>query len=577
MQEYIPPLAGPSSVSARCFSPVAYTSDGQPHFSTRMASASSLRRPDRDESSPLARRPPLSRMGSTTSRNSSLPTSPLDNIPEKLWPRVLRTSSTPETSNPDLSIDEITSTRLSLDDEAILTSLPEEDNRKTRDAGRPIARKGFGGIWGDNSDRLKKMSQRLKNFPGGLFVRRDRGLRGSSSGSINYHYQPATFESKLPAPDFMGGLGVTELLPPADDGEFDEPKMKMDYECKPKETDSCSEEISKISCLIRKDLHEVTSRERTLLPAPGYPERIPRHFVTPPTYVYAASSSTVNSFHTAEDRLLHGPRTLKAFPRQMMARTSSIGSVEEMRSHAFGSRRLGRPSLSGASVRHSSAPSIGRSSRPTSRPGTNAGSVSSSTLAPRRPIVYMDAPNGCSDTIWSGVNFITYPSTSSTARPQSKSISILNSQEEGLDLSLELAPEVEMGMGDRPGYTKIPLYVPRRIERKQTCPKPDQMRPILTPVPATPSVGREQADQPAIHTELTSSNPAISDISFTSLQGQTSIHSHTEREQMLQEVECQSSVRPSTGSRERLSRALTNAWAERTLRKKQKGCKRDAL
>ncbi|EXJ91116.1 hypothetical protein A1O1_04223 [Capronia coronata CBS 617.96] len=321
----------------------------------------------------------------------------------------------------------------------------------------------------------------------------------------------------------------------------------MDYECKPKVTDSCSDEL---------------------------PKGMPHHFATLPTYVYAVSSSTVNSFHTSEDRLLRGPRPLKTFPPQASTRTSSIGSTEEKQSRAFGSRRLQRPSPFGTFVRHSSAPSIGRSSRPTSRPGTNTDSIYSSTLAPGRPVVYMDAPNGCSDTFWSAVNFSSRPSTSSTSRPRSKSVSMQNGLEEGLYFPLDAAPEVEVGMGDRPGYTKIPLYVPRRIERDRACPRPDQMRPTLTPVPAMPSIAAEQL---AVHQEFTTANPAISDMSLTSLQGQTSVQSHTEREQMLREVEPQPRGRPSTGSRDRLSKALTNAWSERTLRKKQKGGQKTGL
>lgn len=245
-----------------------------------------------------------------------------------------------------------------------------------------------------------------------------------------------------------------------------------------------------------------------------------------------------------------------------------------MRSHAFGSQRLNRPSLSVTSVRHSSAPSVGRSSQPTSAPGTTTASLYSGTLAPRGPIVYIDAPNGCSGSVWAGVNPMSRPSTSPTARPRSKSISILNGLD-AVDPSLDLAPDVEIGMGDRSGYTKIPLYVPRRIERDQSCPKPDQVLPTLTPVPATSSVEKEHAEQVALHPELANSNPAISDVSFTSLQGQTSIQSHTEREQVLQEMDCQNQLRPSTNGRDRLSKALTSAWTERSLRKKQKGCQRD--
>jgi hypothetical protein len=56
------------------------------------------------------------------SRACSLPASPLDAIDPSLYPRFPRFSITTESSHPDLSADEVTSTRLSLDEEGIVAT-----------------------------------------------------------------------------------------------------------------------------------------------------------------------------------------------------------------------------------------------------------------------------------------------------------------------------------------------------------------------------------------------------------------------------------------------------------------------
>lgn len=243
-----------------------------------------------------------------------------------------------------------------------------------------------------------------------------------------------------------------------------------------------------------------------------------------------------------------------------------------MRSHAFGSRRLSRPSLSSASARHSSAPSIGQSSRPSSRPGTNSGSTysASGTIAPRRPVVYMDAPSTSSDFVWKGAHLNGRPSTALPAHPLSKATSLSNSHEDHLDLSFTLSPEIELGMGDLPGYIKIPVYTPRSIRRRQSCVPIEPDRPTLTPVPAAPGAIGDDSQRIGIHSELKNSNPAISDVSFASLQGQTSTQSQLGREAMIQEPESGVESHQGAGGRERLSRVLCSAWSERATRRRQR-------
>jgi len=56
------------------------------------------------------------------SRACNLPASPLDAIDPSLYPRFPRFSITTESSHPELSTDEVTSTRLSLDEEGIVAT-----------------------------------------------------------------------------------------------------------------------------------------------------------------------------------------------------------------------------------------------------------------------------------------------------------------------------------------------------------------------------------------------------------------------------------------------------------------------
>ncbi|KIW89963.1 uncharacterized protein Z519_09393 [Cladophialophora bantiana CBS 173.52] len=533
-----------------------------------MASASPLRTVDTNTCSPPRVRPVLSTRTSINSRASSIPTTPLDGIPGELWPRILRTSAAAETSNPELSVDEITSTRLSLDDQAILANTPREGSRKEALSRKLVIRMAFGGMWGENSDRLKRMTKRLKNIPNGLFTRKR---------SLETLPTPTTLSQPLPEPTLPQLELTTELCvqttgTSSNTEDFDESKSNtpvMDYECKIKVSGSCPGEMAKISSFIREDLHEATNKDRTLPPlCSGNPKRLPRHFRMAPVYGHAASTSTVNSIPIAEDRLLRVPRPLKVSSRQTVTRASSVGSVDEMRSRAFGSRRVSRPSLSSGSARHSYTPSISRTSLSASRPATHAGSISSSstTIAPpRRPVVYMDTPISRSDYIFNGYDSRKRPSGASTARPVSKGASIRSSQDSHANLSLNLPPEVEIGLGDIPGYKKVPLYTPRRFEVAELSGSSQQDEAV------------EQKQRFFPHSGPKNSSPTISDISFGSLRGQTSIQSHLEREAMVREQKSESETPPAMGGCEKLSRALCGAWSESTTRLWQKGCKRHGL
>jgi hypothetical protein len=68
---------------------------------------------------------------STIRSSQSLPPSPLDNIPSKLYDRFPRFSMTTEASQPDLSIEDVTSTRFSIDEEGII-AMPRQPGKLHR-------------------------------------------------------------------------------------------------------------------------------------------------------------------------------------------------------------------------------------------------------------------------------------------------------------------------------------------------------------------------------------------------------------------------------------------------------------
>lgn len=84
------------------------------------------------------RRDSLPSTQSESTSSQSLPPSPLDNIPSRLHARFPRFSMTTEPSQPDLSIEDVTSTRFSIDEQGII-AIPYDHNlrhQKTKQPGR---------------------------------------------------------------------------------------------------------------------------------------------------------------------------------------------------------------------------------------------------------------------------------------------------------------------------------------------------------------------------------------------------------------------------------------------------------
>lgn len=176
---------------------------GRRRSTRQTSSASPLSRTG--HSSSESHRPALSAKRSTTSRSSSQPSTPLDGIPETLWEHVLRPSPIPDTGNPDFSIEEITSTRLSIDDQAILESLAED---------QVVTKKGVTDIWEDRGDRLKQLTKRFKDLPNGFFTL--KGRRRPPASSPTSSPCPHVSEPFLQQPELTTELCIPDLADSTD-------------------------------------------------------------------------------------------------------------------------------------------------------------------------------------------------------------------------------------------------------------------------------------------------------------------------------------------------------------------------
>ena len=114
----------------------------------------------------------LSEFSAITS-TSMFPSSPLDDIDPSLWRRFPRFSTATEASQPDLSYDEVTSTRFSVDEEGIIDifTKPGQEGLPRRHS---KIRRGLSRALSNSSTRIKHMSQRLRKVPSNLHPRRSQ-------------------------------------------------------------------------------------------------------------------------------------------------------------------------------------------------------------------------------------------------------------------------------------------------------------------------------------------------------------------------------------------------------------------
>ncbi|KIW18911.1 hypothetical protein PV08_03200 [Exophiala spinifera] len=511
--------------------------------------------------SPESQRPSLRARNSVTSRASSVPSTPLDDIPRPLWERTfIRTATTPEATSPELSIEEITSTKLSLDDEEFLTSLPDSENYKQAKLGISCARKCTVDIGEDRPGRWKKMRRTLRKIPNDLFAWKSRPSTPVKRELCVDH--PATTESLLPEPELLTESCVP---PPAKSTDVQEPDKEiveplvLDYDGMPKGSVSRSEELSQVSRRIREELKD-SSRMQTSSKSTDPPPHFRGPFLNQRTHKLS-SKARVAATH------LYGQRGLPPdFPprrRRLTDKPTTSARGEGAHRYSVSIHRPRRPSLSNATIGQNSAASIGRTSRPSSRPGTNAESnksISGRTAVPR-PMVYMDGAISSSTILWDHGFVRQRPSTSSTTRPAPNSASRPTTRAGAEPCAVRSpAPEIEMGGRDIPEWAKVPTFVPRTVR----APRRTANQVGLSGDTAPLKPAREESDMDGFQPELNLSDTAISDVSFASLHVQTSNQSSLERQAVLRNKENEFEVpqRTSAKSRERISQLLATTWKE---------------
>lgn len=117
-------------------------------------------------------------------RACNLPASPLDAIDPSLYPRFPRFSITTESSHPDLSTDEVTSTKLSLDEEGIVATRRSSNTSNTKSTKRQKFQITLHRAMSTPTLGFRRMTDRIKRAPSILLSSRtSKRLPGTISES----------------------------------------------------------------------------------------------------------------------------------------------------------------------------------------------------------------------------------------------------------------------------------------------------------------------------------------------------------------------------------------------------------
>lgn len=111
---------------------------------------------------------------------SPLPASPLDSISPSWYPRFPRFSTTTESSHPDLSADEVTSTKISFDEEGIVHSRTSSNNSNTPSGKRQKLQITLHRAVSTPTLSLRRLGGRIKRAPSILLSTRKPKLRPQS-------------------------------------------------------------------------------------------------------------------------------------------------------------------------------------------------------------------------------------------------------------------------------------------------------------------------------------------------------------------------------------------------------------
>ncbi|KAK5047722.1 hypothetical protein LTR84_006387 [Exophiala bonariae] len=433
----------------------------------RLKGPSPLPRIISDPTPPVPQLTALTATPPALSRASTLPSSPLDEVPERLWDRVLRTSGSraTETNNPNLSLEEIISTRLSLDEHRFLSP-------KIYSSSPPhiphTATMGVQKVFKNGVKSLKKKVRRIRRS---IFSKNSRVSRAS----------PAT------------------VVTPATEGA--------------------------VSNTSRFSLTEWLSNQQSN-PPPAIAPEVPEPF---PTYPQDRWLRSAEHLRMANLVRVTNARPISAFPQQITSDFIHLqlqGAIDG--------------DISRAPQRHTQQPI---------------------TEVARRGLYYMDAPSQNPDLFWNNRNMFRRRSFSSDDPPRARirRLSFWRARN-----PVFRYPSIHQGAGEIPGYTKVAYYSPCSIEQKpehlcgETC-IPQEEGYEFGPDCLGSSKSRPKPT--CVSDLVTASLPSppraydavLSDYSRASLDGQASIRSQFERDELMEEP-------VDSFSTGRLSRALSTVF-----------------
>ncbi|KEF56821.1 uncharacterized protein A1O9_07011 [Exophiala aquamarina CBS 119918] len=510
-------VLGPSQRLNRRLSPIKIDKDlqtVQPKLKPLLQSNDLLPRARSQQDSPLLR-PGLVATTSAASRSSTLLTSPLDEVPERLWNRVLRTSSATEITNPYLSIDDITSTRLSLDEHAILSSPLDSPSRFGTSRRVNSMQKAFG-------DGFKSLRRKIKGFPSSIFPNASSGPPALLATDFiqQRSYSPAPH----PPETCMSGA----LFPEHEEKEI--PGLILDSGNGRSEPEVNQAESSKIcSTMEREALTENPIASGTLEPSSARPlPPLPCPSDRQLSFLNSVPPTATQTHPVERGSLLNRSQSVTASARQKPNRYAAVEGAEDFRTRPPFNQHWRTRSFA-ADVPYKPIRPLGPYPRPPSRPNTACSS--SRTLYrhvqdPRREVLYMDCSDCNPDFIWKNGQLCRRPSFSSAVPRSPRRLTFPGRGDNHHLRPITRCPKIFAGRGDLPGCMKIALYYPDSLERKAA-----QGLVTATPSFAVPPRDLVPASTPPANPR--SYEIPISDYSRASIDGQASLRSWLEKEELM--------------------------------------------
>jgi hypothetical protein len=419
-------------------------------------------------------------------RAIKIPASPLDSISPSLYPRFPRFSITTESSHPDLSTDEVISTKISSDEEGMVAQSASPRTIDTRSSKRQRLKLRLHRAVSTPILGLRQIGNRIKQAPNSNLARRvsktlHRSVSESQAQAITEQTETSlTSDHPRPSHGLQTVLQSKDVNRPTGAG----PPDGISSYGRNKLSDLPEDQTA--------DNQNARPQNQPMVapqtPCPPLSERnVFRYGVGP-------SLTTLNSYHTAREQI---PRRNSAFlgrtsswskpPNNGLPRSISLGSIDELRSNSFMSTQQRVFSVPTVPSRRSSL--VGSAcSTPRQSPrivGVCDVDDLSSLSQLRREPMFVDIQEGHE------VNFVFPAKAADVQRPSSsplrpsigpKSKSYRSLRQPDSSPLLVRSSGIKSGLEQTNGQKKIPLFVPSHIIKpaagKFSIPGRQSSRPV---------------------------------------------------------------------------------------------------